>query len=123
MGWSNPHTPGREILAPRRLILQRLISYEHGRLLAGYGSAHCAGQIKSPFSKILLSHLGGAISRVGADETAYIHRDAPFLLNINSMWTDPRESAEEIGWARDFWSAMQPFSAGGVYVNFLSNEG
>lgn len=39
------------------------------------------------------------------------------------MWTDPRESDQHIEWARDFWAAMQPFSAGGVYVNFLSNEG
>ncbi|HEY3290815.1 MAG TPA: BBE domain-containing protein, partial [Anaerolineae bacterium] len=60
---------------------------------------------------------------VGHDETAYIHRAAPFLLNINAMWTDPQESTEHIGWARDFWAAMQPFSAGGVYVNFLSDEG
>ena len=82
-----------------------------------------AARMRSPYSKILLSHLQGAISRIGHDETAYIHRDAPFLLNINAMWTDPHESAEHIGWARDFWSAMQPFSSGGVYVNFLSNEG
>ena len=79
--------------------------------------------MRSPFSKVLLSHLGGAISRVGHDETAYIHRAAPFLLNINAMWTDPHESEKHIAWARDFWAAMQPFSAGGVYVNFLSNEG
>jgi FAD/FMN-containing dehydrogenase len=77
----------------------------------------------SPFSKVLLSHLQGAVSRVRPDETAYVHRGAPFLLNINSMWTDPHESDQHIAWARDFWGAMQPFSAGGVYVNFLSNEG
>ncbi len=77
----------------------------------------------SPFSKVLLPHLQGAISRVESQETAYIHRAAPFLLNINAMWTDPHESERHIGWARDFWTAMQPFSAGGVYVNFLSNEG
>ena len=82
-----------------------------------------AGRKPSPYSKILLSHLQGAISHVGHDETAYIHRTAPFLLNINAMWTDPHEFDKHIGWARDFWAAMQPFSAGGVYVNFLSNEG
>jgi hypothetical protein len=84
---------------------------------------HYADRRASPFSKILISHLQGAISRVGQDETAHIHRDAPFLLNINSIWTDPDESAEHVACARDFWTAMQPFSAGGVYVNFLSNEG
>ncbi len=77
----------------------------------------------SPFSKILLTHMGGAVARVPHDETAYVHREAPYLLNINAMWTNPSENEQHIGWAREFWSAMQPHSARGVYVNFLSNEG
>jgi FAD/FMN-containing dehydrogenase len=80
-------------------------------------------RMRSPFSKVLVPHLQGAISRVGPNETAYVHRQAPFLLNINAIWTDPRGSVEQIAWAREFWAAMQPFSAGGVYVNFLSQEG
>ena len=82
-----------------------------------------AGQKLSPYSKVLIPQLQGAISRVGHDVTAYVHRQAPFLLNINAMWTEPGETEAQIAWARDFWAAMQPFSAGGVYVNFLSNEG
>lgn len=82
-----------------------------------------AAQAASPMSKILFSNLQGAVSRVGRDETAYVHRDAPFILNIIAMWSDGLESDQHIGWARDFWVAMQPFSAGGVYVNFLNNEG
>jgi FAD/FMN-containing dehydrogenase len=39
------------------------------------------------------------------------------------MWSDPRESAQHIRWADALWRAMQPFSSGGVYVNYLSNEG
>lgn len=78
---------------------------------------------KSPMSRVLISHMQGAVAKVAAHETAYAHRDAPFLLNINAMWTDPSQSEEQVRWARDFWSAIQPFSAGGGYVNFLSNEG
>lgn len=105
------------------------LNYWKAEYLTGYSDeaidtiVDYADRKGSPFSKILLSHLQGAISRVRPDETAYIHRAAPFLLNINAIWTDPRESDKHIGWARDFWTAMQPFSAGGVYVNFLSNEG
>ena len=77
----------------------------------------------SPFSKILLPHMGGAMARVPHDETAYVHRDAHYLMNINAMWTNPSESDAHIAWARELWSAIQPHSAGGVYVNFLSNEG
>lgn len=78
---------------------------------------------ESPMSKVFLGHLGGAVSRVGEEATAYSHRAAPFLFTANAMWPDPKESDRHIGWTRDFWQAMQPFSAGGVYVNFLSNEG
>lgn len=77
----------------------------------------------SPYSKTLFSQLQGAIARVDVDASAYSHRQAPFVININAMWTNPAESEAQIGWARDFWAAMQPFSAGGVYVNFLSSEG
>ena len=83
--------------------------------------AHAAPR-ESPMSKVFLGHLGGAVSRIGEEETAYSHRAAPFLLTANAMWSDPNESDRHIGWARDFWQAMQPFSAGGVYANFLSNK-
>ena len=63
------------------------------------------------------------MARVPAEETAYVHRDAHYLMNINAMWTNPSESDAHIAWARELWSAIQPHSAGGVYVNFLSNEG
>jgi hypothetical protein len=36
---------------------------------------------------------------------------------------DPAGRDRLVGWARDFWSDLQPFSAGGVYVNFLGDEG
>ncbi len=79
--------------------------------------------VASPYSSVLIEQLGGAVSRVGKDETAFPHRTAPFDLVIMPMWTDPAESARHIQWADELWQAMQPFSSGGVYVNYLSNEG
>lgn len=80
-------------------------------------------RITSPASSAYFEHLGGAISRVGEDETAFGHRDVAFDFVILSLWTDPRESDEHIGWAREFWGAMQPFASEGVYVNNLGAEG
>ncbi len=105
------------------------LNYWKAEYLTGYSDeaietlVSYADRKAAPFSKVLIAHLQGAISRVDHDETAYVHRAAPLLLNINAMWIDPEESDQHIRWARDFWAAMQPFSAGGVYVNFLSNEG
>ncbi len=82
-----------------------------------------AARRPSPMSKILIGHLLGAVSQVGDDKTPYSHRDAPFIINIVSMWSDPAKNEDNIKWARDLWNAVQPFATGGVYVNFLMTEG
>lgn len=82
-----------------------------------------ATRAPSPMSKVLIPHLGGAISRVPLHDTAYVHRGAPFIVNINAMWANSEDSERNIAWAKDYWAALQPFSLGGAYVNFLSNEG
>jgi FAD/FMN-containing dehydrogenase len=40
------------------------------------------------------------------------------MLSIDGAWTDPTESDRNIAWVRRFWEDMQPFSNGGVYLNF-----
>lgn len=72
----------------------------------------------SPMSDMGLWHLGGAISRVDAGATAFGRRDAPYLFTAESTWTDPAETDRNIAWARDSIAAMQPFSKGGLYLNF-----
>jgi FAD/FMN-containing dehydrogenase len=39
------------------------------------------------------------------------------------MWTDRADSERHVRWADALWEAMQPFSSGGVYVNYLGDEG
>ncbi len=82
-----------------------------------------AAKRPSPMSKMIIAHLLGAVNRVSDDETPYSHRDAPFVINIHSIWSDTAKNEENIKWARDLWDAIRPFAAGGVYVNFLMNEG
>ncbi|MGI8775367.1 MAG: FAD-binding oxidoreductase [Actinomycetota bacterium] len=78
--------------------------------------------ITSPLSDFKFPLLGGAIARVGEDDTAYSHRSAPFVININSRWADPDDSERHIAWTRSLWDAMQPFSDGGVYSNFMDAD-
>jgi FAD/FMN-containing dehydrogenase len=82
-----------------------------------------AAQVPSPFSLSEIVLWGGAVGRVGADETAFGQRDGRFLFNTVSMWEDPAANTENIAWARAFHDAMQPYATEGVYVNFLSEEG
>jgi FAD/FMN-containing dehydrogenase len=75
--------------------------------------------IPSPLTAALIEFYGGAINRVGTQDTAYPLRDATYALNAISAWTDPAQDAANIAWARGMWEAVQPFSPGSVYVNFL----
>jgi hypothetical protein len=76
-----------------------------------------------PWSYSLIGQLGGAIARIAPDATAYPHREAPYIININGVDDDPARDDEIIGWTRATFDALAPFSTGGVYVNFVGNEG
>jgi FAD/FMN-containing dehydrogenase len=84
---------------------------------------HAAAQT-SPKSYCIVFQLGGALSRVGAEETAFGQRGAAFNVNVNAVWTeDDPEPDRHVAWAREFFDAMQPHASGRVYVNFLGDEG
>jgi FAD/FMN-containing dehydrogenase len=72
----------------------------------------------SPRTIIEVLHNGGAMSRVGMEETAYGRRNAPYYVNVSTQWTEPAENAANIAWARDCWASLGKFSSGGMYLNF-----
>jgi len=78
--------------------------------------------ITSPITSVACWQMGGAVSRVDEDETAFQGRNAGFTFNINgnSESSDGFEAERE--WARDYWSALAPHHTS-VYVNFLMEEG
>jgi len=79
--------------------------------------------ITSPLSALLIEQFGGAVARVPADQTAFAQRDAMFNLVIISRWADAATAATHTDWARHTSAAIQPFASGGVYVNYLGEEG
>jgi FAD/FMN-containing dehydrogenase len=79
-------------------------------------------KIPDPNTEIAFAQLGGAVSRVPANATAYTHRDAQFVVNVHGRWEDPAKDSGCIGWARELFRAAAPFATGGAYVNFLTEE-
>jgi FAD/FMN-containing dehydrogenase len=75
------------------------------------------------FAAIAIEHLGGAVKRVGPQDTAFCHRDAEHSLLVLRMWEDFAESEENIEWARRCYRTAEPFLTPGVYVNYLGDEG
>ena len=76
----------------------------------------------SPMSNVLFFHLHGAATRVDRDSTAFGLRDDQWDYDVISQWTDPAEAARHIQWTREFWTAVEPFASGDVYVNHLDAE-
>ena len=74
----------------------------------------------SPLSHQILYTFGGAVARVGNDDTAVGHRDARHAFIGIGMWADPAHDEEQIAYIRDMLRAMQPFSSGGFYPNYDS---
>jgi FAD/FMN-containing dehydrogenase len=72
----------------------------------------------APLCLVNTFHMGGAISDVGAEDTAFAERSAPFMVSIDGMWSDPADSADNIAWVRSTWEEIGRFGTGGVYLNF-----
>jgi FAD/FMN-containing dehydrogenase len=69
-----------------------------------------------------VEHIGGAVHRVGREETAFAARDANFVMNFGGSWTDAAETPRHVAWVRDAWSRLAPHTTGTVYLNFLGRE-
>ena len=79
-------------------------------------------QISSPFTAYPIWQMGGAVARVGEDETAFNGRNAGFTYNVGCCTPGEEGFAEEREWVRGLWSALEPYHTT-VYVNFLGDEG
>lgn len=80
-----------------------------------------ANQAASPLTAIVIEYYGGAASRVGQMETAFSHRAAEYNVGILAQWSDPKDSAQHVAWARGLAGALQQFSTGSL-LNFLGEE-
>jgi hypothetical protein len=102
-------------------------SYFKSLYLSNLGDAVIAditGQWASrPSSMSLASvwHFGGEVQRVSADATAFGDRSMPYMLSIDSIWSNHEDDGANIAWSRDFWSAMQRHSTGRLYLNFAGH--
>jgi FAD/FMN-containing dehydrogenase len=81
-----------------------------------------AGKLPSPHCEVLIAALGGKINRVPTDATAYAHRNVEFIMNVHGRWETAAEDEAGVAWSRDVFRAFAPFSTGGVYVNFMTQE-
>ena len=76
-------------------------------------------QLPTMHSTMHLYPINGAVHRHSPNETAFSFRDANFAEVIVGVDPDPANNERMIQWARDYWMALHPYSAGGGYVNMM----
>jgi hypothetical protein len=78
--------------------------------------------IPSSETMIELAYLGGAASRVAAQETSFGARSAPFVLTLLANWERASADTVNIAWVRGLFDKLRPAMKPGVYTNFMSAD-
>lgn len=74
------------------------------------------------YTLVFMETLGGAVSRVGIEETAFPNRSARYNLGLSAGWADSGEDAATVAACRAWFERLKPFSDGTVYLNYLDRD-
>jgi hypothetical protein len=79
-------------------------------------------QVPTLLSTMHLYPIDGAAARVDRNQTAFSFREAEYSMVICGIDPDPANAELITKWTRDYWAAIEPYSLGGGYVNFLMED-
>lgn len=135
LSFSNPVAVTKQVIPFLKLQTMADWEFPHGRRYytkSGYFKSFSdqtiqtmvegLATIPSPMNQIELAYLGGAAARVGADETAFGDRSAPFIVNLLGNWSNAEDDSANVAWVRALFTKLQPAMVPGVYVNFMSGD-
>jgi FAD/FMN-containing dehydrogenase len=71
---------------------------------------------------ILIESLHGAPKDIDPSTAAVGYRDAGFNVSAMGSWTDPTVDDEHIAWTRETAAAIEPWSVGGGYANYMQAD-
>lgn len=72
----------------------------------------------SPVTLAVVFHMGGAINRVGSEDTAYSERTAQWMSSFDGNWEDRADNAANVAWVRDGFDQVAKYGKGSTYTNF-----
>jgi len=109
--------PGGHLYSKSEFFPRPLPAEAVAALVAHLTEARVAGQSR----ELDFTPWGGAYDRVPADATAFVHRDARFLLK-HAVVVDPDASGAQRRaarrWLAGSWASVHPWGSGGAYQNF-----
>jgi len=74
-------------------------------------------------STMHLYPIDGKASTIKKTATPWCYRDAKWAAVMVGVDPDPANKEKISNWAKDYWTALHPYSAGGAYINFMMEEG
>ena len=80
-------------------------------------------KLPTPHSTMHMYPIDGVTHKVKKRDTAFNYRDANWAQVIVGVDPDPANKQKITAWAKDYFDAIHPHSAGGAYMNFMMEEG
>ena len=78
---------------------------------------------KSPFSQQILLPWGGSVAEHGDADTPMTSRSVRWITHPFAVWADQADDEANIAWAQAFRRDIAKHTTGGVYLNFIGDEG
>ena len=75
-----------------------------------------------PPSHVLVESLHGAPKDTDGDLSALAYRQAAFNVSAMAVWADSSDDAAHLEWARSTAAAVEPWSLGGGYANYMQAD-
>lgn len=80
-------------------------------------------EVPTTQSTMHLYPINGAVHEKSPDDMAWNHRDVNWSMVIAGVSPDIDDTKKMTAWARNYWEAIHPHSAGAAYLNFMMEEG
>jgi FAD/FMN-containing dehydrogenase len=84
-----------------------------------------ANPLATTIAGVALDALGGAINRVPAAATAFVHRDGLFSVQYNATWPTGAPAAtvqSNVDGVNALYGAMRPYAGGSAYQNYIDPQ-
>ena len=82
-----------------------------------------ARNLPGPSSQQLIAHWGGAVSGPAATATPLMNRNASWVTHPFGLGDTPQGGQEAKAWVKRFRQDIAPYASGGVWLNFIGDEG
>jgi FAD/FMN-containing dehydrogenase len=96
-----------------------------GTLLRGVENLRGVRGARGGSGGVAFDALGGAVNRIAPQATAFIHRNALFMAQYLTGWTEGASAsgiANQHVWLRSLWRSMRPYASGQGYQNYIDPD-